>query len=151
MPVTFNFHAPVHHVAETINIVNHYHTPVAPTDAPSLMLPMSEAEPMEPEQAITAPPPRQQGGQQPSFRHIIAHHQPEALLERLHQLIDGRRGADVGSVLLKCLLDGYIGRRPTQREFEEEFQLIGGWRAIHKYMDDNNENALIRSNKVIIF
>lgn len=87
----------------------------------------------------------------PSFHSIIQYEDADMLLRRLHQLIDGRRGADVGSVLLKCLLDGYIGRRPTQREFEEEFQLIGGWRAIHKYMDDNNENALIRSNKVIIF
>ena len=29
--------------------------------------------------------------------------------------------------------------------------LIGGWRAIHNYMDDNNINALSRANKIMIF
>ena len=28
--------------------------------------------------------------------------------------------------------------------------LIGGWRAIHNYMDDNNINALSRANKIMI-
>ena len=29
--------------------------------------------------------------------------------------------------------------------------LIGGWRAIHNYMDDKNINALSRANKIMIF
>lgn len=86
-----------------------------------------------------------------SFYDIVQHDNPEKLVERLHQLIDGRKGADVGCVLLKCMLDGLIIRKPKQKEFESEFTLIGGWTSIHKYMDDNNENALDRANKIIIF
>lgn len=86
-----------------------------------------------------------------SFYDIVQHENPDKLVERLHQLIDGRKGADVGCVLLKCALDGFIIRKPRQREFESEFTLLGGWSAIHKYMDDNNENALDRANKIIIF
>ena len=85
------------------------------------------------------------------FHDIVQHEDPDKLVERLHQLIDGRKGADVGCVLLKCWQDGYLTRRPKQKEFESEFSLIGGWNAIHKYMDDNNENALDRANKIIIF
>ncbi len=86
-----------------------------------------------------------------SFYDIVQYENPTLLVERLHQLIDGRKGADVGCVLLKCLLDGYLIRRPKQKEFESEFSLIGGWSAIHNYMDDNNENALDRANKIVIF
>ena len=87
----------------------------------------------------------------PSFHSIIQYEDADMLLRRLHQLIDGRRGADVGSVLFKCLIDGLISRRPTRKEFETEFQLLGSWTSIHKYMDDNNVNALDRANKIIIF
>lgn len=86
-----------------------------------------------------------------SFRDLVQHENPDLLIERLHRLIDGRRGADVGCVLLKCLQDGYLTRRPKQKEFESEFTLTGGWKAIHNYMDDNNENALDRANKIVIF
>lgn len=86
-----------------------------------------------------------------SFYDIVQYENPTQLVERLHQLIDGRKGADVRCVLLKCLQDGYLIRRPKQREFESEFSLIGGWAAVHKYMSDNNENALDRANKIIIF
>ena len=86
-----------------------------------------------------------------SFYDIIQYENPTALVERLHQLIDGRSGADVGCVLLKCWQDGYLTRRPKQKEFESEFTLIGGWKAIHNYMNDNNPNALDRANQIIIF
>ena len=85
------------------------------------------------------------------FHDIVQHEEPDKLVERLHQLIDGRKGADVGSVLLKCLLDGHLSRKPNQKEYKSEFILVGGWTAIHNYMDDNNENALDRANKIIIF
>lgn len=86
----------------------------------------------------------------PTFASIIQSPNKEQVLERLHGLIDGRRGADVGAVLLKARLDGYLARNPTQAEFRSEFQLIGTWQAISKYMSDNNENALDRANKVLI-
>lgn len=85
------------------------------------------------------------------FCNVIQYKDPQALLERLHQLIDGKKGADVGCVLLKCKQDGYITRRPTKGEFKSEFELNGTWAAIHNYMGDGNLNALDRANKVIIF
>ena len=85
-----------------------------------------------------------------SFRNIIQHAQPDALLERLHQLIDGRGGADVGSVLLHCKQNGFISRMPTQQEFCSEFVHSGSWKSIQKYMNENNEYALIRANGVVI-
>lgn len=91
--------------------------------------------------------------QQPqiSFRTIIQHEDPDKLLQRLHQLIDGKQGADVGSVFLRAKQMGYITRNPTQKEYESEFMLNGSWSAIKNYMSDNNENALDRANKIIIF
>lgn len=89
-------------------------------------------------------------GKQKSFRDIIQYYDPERLLERLHQLIDGKRGADVGSVLLKALEKNYLTRRPTQKEFESEFKLIGTWGAISNYMADTDK-AYLRANRIVIF
>lgn len=86
----------------------------------------------------------------PTFATIIQHSNKEQVLERLHGLIDGRRGADVGAVLLKARIDGYLTRNPTQAEFKSEFQLIGTWSSIANYMSDNNPNALDRANKILI-
>ena len=149
MPVTFNFHAPVHNVAETI--INHYHNTAAPIGGANICLPMTDIEEAEPHEGGDEPGARPRRAKETSFRHIVVYFDAEALMQRLHQLIDGRRGADVGCVLLRCIMDGYISRRPTQKEFVSEFELIGGWRAIHNYMDDNNMNALVRANKIIIF
>ena len=85
------------------------------------------------------------------FYGIVQYDDPLKLVNRLHKLIDGRKGADVGCVLLKSVQDGYLSRRPTQNEFKSEFILIGSWSAIHNYMNDNSEKALDRANKVIIF
>ncbi len=86
-----------------------------------------------------------------NFRSIIQFENKDALLKRLHFLIDNKKGADVGAVLLKARLDNYITRNPTRKEFENEFELIGSWSAISNYMSDNNENALDRANKIVIF
>ena len=85
------------------------------------------------------------------FCNVIQYKDPQALLKRLHQLIDGKKGADVGCVLLKCKQDGYIIRNPKRSEFVSEFALKGTWQAIHKYMEGDTENALDRANKVVIF
>ena len=84
------------------------------------------------------------------FRHLIQHEQAEKLLARLHQLIDGCRGADVGSVLLHCVQKNYLRRRPTRKEFMSEFELLGSWASIHKYMDEGNLNALDRANRICV-
>ena len=86
-----------------------------------------------------------------NFADIIQYPDKQKLLERLHYLIDGKRGAEVGAVLLKAQQDGLLTRIPRRTEFESEFDLIGGWSAIHNYMNDNNLNALEKANKIIIF
>lgn len=50
-----------------------------------------------------------------SFRSIIQYEDPDKLLNRLHQLIDKRRGADVGCVLLKAYQENYITKKPTKK------------------------------------
>ena len=87
----------------------------------------------------------------PNFLHLILHSEPKKLLERLHQLIDGKSGAEVGAVLLHAQQKGYLSDVPTQAEFESEFALVGKWNAIHNYMNDNSTKALAKANKIIIF
>ena len=88
---------------------------------------------------------------EPSFDDVIQYPDKEKLKKRLHELIDGKSGADVGCVLLNAKLAGYLTRNPTQSEYLSEFKLMGVWSAIHNYMDESNENALDRQNKVVIF
>ena len=86
------------------------------------------------------------------FINIIQYSDKEALLKRLHELIDGKRGAEVGAVLMNAwFLNPYLTRRPTRTEFESEFELIGSVSAISNYMDDNNQNAVDKANKIVIF
>ncbi len=88
----------------------------------------------------------------PSFDDCIQYGDKEKLKQRLHELIDGKSGADVGSVLLRARhIDHYLTRNPTQAEFESEFTLIKSWTAIHNYLDEGNLNALDRANKIVIF
>lgn len=104
--------------------------------------------------AVAEAPPRQmaEGADTATlFRHLIQHTEADLLLERLHQLIDGCRGADVGSVLLHCVQRNYLKRKPTRKEFTSEFVLLGSWTSIHNYMDEGNLNALDRANRINIF
>ena len=87
-----------------------------------------------------------------NFRDIIQYQDKERLIKRLHELIDGKSGADVGSVLLNAIhISHYLTRNPTKAEYESEFDLIGSWTAIHNYLDENDLNALDRANKIVIF
>ena len=86
-----------------------------------------------------------------NFSDIIQYEDKERLLKRLHELIDGRGGADVGSVILQAWLTNLITRKPTRKEFESEFKTRGCWTAIYKYLDDNNQNALDRANRIVFF
>ena len=87
------------------------------------------------------------------FADIVQYHDKEQLIKRLHELIDGKGGADVGSVLFKASEDRLLTRVPTQAEFKSEFTLIGGWSAIHNYMvfDPNDNNKLTRAFNIKIF
>lgn len=96
--------------------------------------------------------PHKKDRKEPNFRDIIQYPDKEKLIKRLHELIDGKSGADVGSVLLRAkLIDHYLTRNPKRAEYESEFKLIGHWNAIHNYLSENNLNALDRANKIVIF
>lgn len=86
-----------------------------------------------------------------NFTYIIQDNNKPRLLKRLHSLIDGKRGADVGAILLKAYLDGYLMRVPTQAEYESEFNLIGSWEAIRKYLDKESNNAILKVQGISIF
>lgn len=86
-----------------------------------------------------------------SFSDIIQYPNKEKLLTRLHFLIDGKSGSDVGAVLLRAQVDGLLTRCPTKSEFISEFDLIGTWQAIHNYMNVDNNNAFDKANKIRIF
>lgn len=86
-----------------------------------------------------------------TFSNIIQYPDKEKLLLRLHELIDGRAGADVGCVILRAYQENYLIRFPKQKEFESEFDLIGTWSAIHNYLNDGDPRALNRSNRIVIF
>lgn len=55
------------------------------------------------------------------------------LLAMLHRLIDGRRGKSVALVLYACMELGYM-TRPTQGELLAEFDMIGSWESVCKYL-----------------
>lgn len=86
-----------------------------------------------------------------SFHHLIQYPESDKFLQRLHQLIDGSKGADVGCVLLHCKQNNWLKRVPTEREFCSEFNLLGKWKSVQKYMNENNLNALSRANQVMFF
>lgn len=91
------------------------------------------------------------GKPQHKFVDIILYQNKEELLQRLHNLIDGRGGADVGAILLRAKLDGYICRTPKQEEFKEEFTLIGSWQAISNYFNEDSNRNLGKASNIIIF
>ena len=69
----------------------------------------------------------------PTFADLIQYQDKERLLWRLHILIDGQGGANVGSVIAKAIWDGYLKKEPTKEEYKSEFNLIGSWEGIRKY------------------
>lgn len=89
--------------------------------------------------------------QKADFRKIIQYEDKKRLIERLHKLIDGKSGADVGAVLLNAQQKKYITRNPTKKEFESEFELIGSWSAIKKYLNPNTPTAGSNAEAIVIF
>ena len=88
----------------------------------------------------------------PSFRDLIQYEDTDALLKRLHVLIDGKGGAGVGSVIRKAIDDGYLMDEPKKAEFESEFDLKGSWQAIHNYFHfEGDNNKLIKASRIVIF
>lgn len=89
----------------------------------------------------------------PSFLDIIQHPDKSVFLQRLHSLIDGKGGRDVGLVFVraKCL-DHFITRYPKQKEYESEFELIGSWSGISNYFyKEEDDNVLLMASDIVIF
>lgn len=101
----------------------------------------------------------QRNKKQPSFRSIIQYEDKEKLLNRLHFLIGGKRGADVGAILLQAKVEGYLMRTPNRAEFENEFGKLtddenstakSKWEAIRKYLDSENSTAINKCSSMNI-
>lgn len=87
-----------------------------------------------------------------SFDNIIQYRDKEELKKRLHELIDGKSGKDVGIVLARAkTVDGYLTRFPTQKEYESEFELNGSWQSISNYFYKDDNTTLGSVNSIIIF
>lgn len=89
--------------------------------------------------------------QKADFRNIIQYEDKEKLLRRFHELIDGKSGADVGAVLLKAKKEKYLTKCPTENEYKSEFELIGSWSAIKKYLNPNTPTAESNAEAIVIF
>lgn len=89
--------------------------------------------------------------QKADFRKIIQYEDKKKLLDRLHELIDGKSGADVGAVLLKAKKEKYLTKCPNEKEYVSEFTLVGSWAAIKKYLNTNTPTAEGNADNIVIF
>ncbi len=90
----------------------------------------------------------------PNFRDCIQWKDKEELINRLHELIDGKQGRDVGYVLLKCRIDGLITRNPTGAEMKNEFPLVIYNSSVKNYLteDSLSDNGKVaRAGQIVIF
>lgn len=88
----------------------------------------------------------------PSFDAIIQYSEKNKLKIRLHELIDGKSGKDVGVVLVRAkTIDNFLTRFPTKKEYESEFELIGSWKGISNYFYKDDNTTLGSANSIIIF
>lgn len=86
-----------------------------------------------------------------TFRDIIQYQDKEKLLERLHCLIDGKGGKDVGVVLVRAkYIDHYLTRYPYKKEFESEFKFVGSWSGISNYFYKESDNGVSASASSIV-
>jgi len=84
------------------------------------------------------------------FRDSIQYEDKQHVLNRLHFLIDGKGGKEVGIVLAKAYHDKLITKIPSQKEFETEFTLNGSWRCISNYTKFEFDNGKAAERIVII-
>lgn len=100
----------------------------------------------------------------PSFRDLIQYEDPDALLKRLHVLIDGsKRPMDIGLVICNAVHRmNYLKREPGQKEFYSEFPNAGKWGSIRKYFhmydvpddeekEEHDRELDERASKIVIF
>lgn len=90
-----------------------------------------------------------------TFSNIIQYTDKEALLKRLHSLIDVcSKGTIIAAILSKAVLDKYLIRLPNEEEVSKEFKLPCTWEAVRKNLIDNdklkNDKRYIAAQKVVL-
>ena len=88
------------------------------------------------------------------FRSIINDQDKNKLIDRLHELINGKKPSQIGAVLAKALIDAHISKIPSQKEYESEFELKSSWEAIAKCtrnLEDEKSANRIKAEKIVIF
>lgn len=88
-----------------------------------------------------------------TFKDIIQYPDKDNLLERLHFLIDGKKGKSIGIVLVRAkYIDHFLIRYPTKDEFESVFKYQGTWNAISNYFyKEEDNNVLADASNIVIF
>lgn len=90
-----------------------------------------------------------------NFMDCIQYPDKEKLIRRIHELIDGKSGADVGYVFLRLVaIDHYLSRNPTVNEMKQEFPNIVWNSSITNYLTESSKvcnSKLIKANQIVIF
>lgn len=74
-----------------------------------------------------------------TFRDKIIAKDKEELLNKLHSLIDGKRGKFVALVILVSIEEGIL-QKPTYKQVSDEFGYIGNKSGYNKYLNSNMYN-----------
>lgn len=85
-----------------------------------------------------------------NFKDCILYEDKEALIEKLHGMIDGKRGVDIG-VIFTAAISASLIRKPTKEEYTSEFTLIGTWEAIRKAINTEDNNIIDKARFVVFF
>lgn len=73
---------------------------------------------------------------------------PEAMLSKLHNMIDGKQGKDVALIIKACIRAGVM-TRPTFSQVQEEFGDIGCRQGYTNYMNDKLTFPLEEVNTIV--
>lgn len=90
------------------------------------------------------------------FRSLIQYSDKDKLLNRLHELIDGKRPIDIAPIISKAKIDNYLIRLPNEAEFRSEFEMVRyGWESVRKNLvtehDKETDKRKIAAQGVVIF
>lgn len=90
-----------------------------------------------------------------NFRDIVQTENKDKLIKRLHELIDGKGGVDVGVVIVAAVdIHNYLTRYPHEKEFKDEFWNIKySWKAIANTFTKarNGDNNILSKASNIVF
>lgn len=90
-----------------------------------------------------------------NFRDIVQTENKDKLIKRLHELIDGKGGVDVGVVIVAAVeIHPHLTRYPHEKEFMGEFKNIkGSWKAISNtfYKAGKGDNGILSQASAIVF